>query len=123
MRQIIGRSFDILTSKKLTDSVDIPQAECDALAQATLQHFHNQLMCEESEEDVDEVEGHVSVELGSINWNKLNEIVSTYFPSSSAIKSGGDDGMAGVKKELVEAIKTQLKEHHFQELPTFQEKV
>ena len=129
LKQIISRSFDLLTSKRLTDLVDIPQAECDAVAQATLHHFHSQLVCHEEGgggEEMDEVEGQVSITLDPINWNKLNEIISAYFPGSPVITSSADDsseGVAGVKTELAEAIKTQLKEHHLQDLPTFQEKV
>lgn len=128
LKQIIGRSFDLLTSKKLTDSVDIPQAECDALAQATLHHFHNQFVCPnegERGEEMDEVEGHVSINMDPMNWNKLNEIIGVHFPGSAMITDGdgSDDSVAGVKTELAEAIKTQLKEHHLQDLPMFQEKV
>ena len=128
LKQIIGRSFDLLTSKRLTDSVDIPQAECNAVAQATLHHFHSQLMCHEEGggEEMDEVDGQISINVDPINWNKLNEIISAYFPSSPVTTSSADDsseGVDGVKTELAEAIKTQLKEHHLQDLPMFQEKV
>ena len=128
LKQIISCSYDLLTSKRLTDSVDIPQAECDALTQATLQHFHNQLMCQNEGgggEEIDEVEGHVSVNMDPTNWNKLNEIIGVYFPGSAMIVDGdgSDGGVASVKTELAEAIKTQLKEHHLQDLPMFQEKV
>ena len=108
--------------------MDIPQAECNALAQATLRHFHNQLMCQdegERGEEMDEVEGHVSVNMDLMNWNKLNEIIGVYFPGSAMNTDGdgSDDSVADVKTELAEAIKTQLKEHHLQDLPMFQEKV
>lgn len=75
---------------------------------------------------MDEVEGQVSINLDPINWNKLNEIISACFPGSSVIMSSADDSseaVAGVKTELAEAIKTQLKEQHLQDLPMFQEKV
>lgn len=136
LKRIIGRSFDLLTSRRLTDSVDIPQAESDAIAQAILQHFHSQLTTphEEEGEETEEIEGQVSVNMDAMNWNKLNEIVSMCFPGSpvtvgsrnggggdAGSEAGADDG--GVKTELVEAIKTQLKEHHLQDLPMFQEKV
>ena len=71
--------------------------------------------------------------MDAMNWNKLNEIVSVCFPGSPVTVSisaggGGDAGSEagaddGVKTELAEAIKTQLKEHHLQDLPMFQEKV
>ena len=134
LKRIIGRSFDLLTSRRLTDSVDIPQAESDAIAQAILQYFHSQLTTphEEEGEETEEIEGQVSVNMDAMNWNKLNEIVSMCFPGSPVTVSSrngaggtgseaGDDG--GVKTELAEAIKTQLKEHHLQDLPMFQEKV
>lgn len=72
---------------------------------------------------MEEVEGHISVNMDPINWNKLNEIISVCFPGSSVTASGDDGGGDGVKAELAEAIKTQLKEHHLQDLPLFQEKV
>lgn len=75
---------------------------------------------------MDEVEGQVSINLDPINWNKLNEIISAHFPDSPVIMSSADDSseaVAGVKTELAEAIKTQLKEQHLQDLPMFQEKV
>ncbi len=122
LKQIIDRSFDLLTSKRLTDSVDIPQAECDSVAEATLQHFHSQFVSHEEQggggEEMEEVEAHISVNMDPTNWNKLNEIISACFPGSPVVVSG-----AGVKAELAEAIKTQLKEHHLQDLPMFQEKV
>jgi hypothetical protein len=122
LKQIIGRSFDLLTSKRPTDSVDIPQAECDSVAEAALQHFRSQLVSHDEQggggEEMEEVEGHVSVNFDPTNWNKLNEIISAYFPGSPVIMSGDE-----VKAELAEAIKTQLKEHHLQDLPMFQEKV
>ena len=111
--------------------MDIPQAECDAIAQATLHHFHTQLVCHdelggEGGEESEEVEGQVGINLDPTNWQKLNEIINVYFPGSPVIKSNGDAGsedVENVKTELAEAIKTQLKEHHLQDLPTFQEKV
>ena len=123
LKQIISRSFDVLTSKRQTDSMDIPQAECDAVAQAAVQHFESQLMCEETEQ-MEEFQGHVSVNMDPTNWIKLNEIVNIYFPSSTITSGDGHtDGIAGIKTELVEAIKTQLKEHHLQDLPMCEEKV
>ena len=72
---------------------------------------------------MEEVEGHISVNMDPINWNKLNEIIDVCFPGSRVTVSGDDGGGDGVKAELAEAIKTQLKEHHLQDLPLFQEKV
>ena len=126
LKQIISRSFDLLTSKRLTDSVDIPQSECDAVATATLHHFHSQLVSHDKQEgggEMEEVEDHISINMDPINWNKLNEIISVCFSGSPVTVSGDDGGSDGVKAELAEAIKTQLKEHHLQDLPLFQEKV
>ena len=62
-------------------------------------------------EEIDEVEGHVSVNMDPTNWNKLNEIIGVYFPGSAMIVDGdgSDGGVASVKTELAEAIKNTIK--------------
>ena len=120
LKQIVARSFDILTSTTVSGSTDLSEFESNAVAQALVEHFSSQLMCMESEQ-LEEFDGHVSVDLDSTSWNKLNEILSICFPGFSGM--GDMDGRSGVTNELAEAIKTQLKEHHFQDLPSFEQKV
>ena len=100
--------------------MDIPQVEFEAIAQAIFQHFQCQIMCQEPEE-TEEFEGHVNVDLEPTSWKKLNEIMAVYFPSYSPEVKG--EKTTEVKTELRDAIKTQLKEHHLQDLPLFEEKV
>lgn len=120
LKRIISHSFNILTSKGPSDSADILQRESSAVAQAVVYHFSCQLMCEEAEE-FEEFEGHISVDLDPVNWKKLKEIVSVYFPESDITIDKGK--LPDSSTELTEAIKTQLKEHHLQPLPPFEEKV
>ena len=120
LKKIISHSFNILTSKSRPDSVDIPQSECEAVSQALVQHFQCQIMCREAE-DGEEFEGRVNVDLNPTNWKKFNEIMAACFPGCSSDVER--ERMAEVKNELKEAIKTQLKEHHLQDLPLFEEKV
>ena len=77
-------------------------------------------MCEEAEE-FEEFEGHISVDLDPVNWKRLKEIVRVYFPESDITIDKGK--LPDSSTELTEAIKTQLKEHHLQPLPPFEEKV
>lgn len=121
LKQIVSTSFAILTSKRQMDSIDVPQAESDAVAKAIINHFQCQMMCEEPEQ-MDEFESHVNVNLDPTSWKKLTELLNVYFPSFSIAKNV-EGGVTDVKTELVEAIKTQLKELHLQDLPLFEEKV
>lgn len=121
LKQIISHSFDILTSKTKSGSMDnIYQSESDAIAQALVDYFSSEMMCEESDQ-FEEFKGHVNVDMDLTNWKKLNELIHVYFPGLSCTTDG--ERRCSVKTELAEAIRTQLKEHHFQNLPSFEQKV
>ena len=117
LKQIISHSFDILTSKKMAGSVDVSQTEFYAIYEAIVHHFECQMMCEEPEQ-MDEFEGQVNINMDPTSWKKLKEILNVYFPVTAQ-----DDCTADIITELTEAIKTQLKEHHLQDIPLFNEKV
>ena len=120
LKGIISRSFDILTSKTKSDSMDIHLSERDAIAEALIDHFSSELMCEESEQ-LEEFEGRVNVDVDFTNWKKLTELIRVYFPGFSC--TADMEKRSSVRTELAEAIKTQLKERHLQNLPSFEQKV
>ena len=120
LKRIISRSFDILASKTKLDSMDIHQSESSVIAEALMEHFSSEMMCEESEQ-LEEFEGRVNINMDLTNWKKLNELICIYFSGFSCTTDG--EKRSGVKTELAEAIKTQLKEHHLQNLPSFEQKV
>lgn len=120
LKRIINRSFDILTSKTKSDSMDMNSSESDAIAESLIDHFSSELMCEESDH-LEGFEGHVNVDMDLTNWKKLNELIRVYFPGFSCTTDG--EKRSSVKTELAEAIKTQLKEHHLQNLHSFEQKV
>ena len=120
LRRIISHSFDILTSKTKSGSMDVHLSESDAIAEALIDHFSSELMCEESEQ-LEEFEGRVNIDTDLTNWKKLNELIRIYFPGFSCTTD--EEKRSSVKPELAEAIKTQLKEHHLQNLPSFEQKV
>ncbi len=124
LRQIIAYGGAQLLSKGGAFARDSIDAESEIIGAAILNHFSTQMATrnntsEEGEED----EGMLSeggTYLAFVNWNKLKELVQSFFPSCnlSAAKSN-----TRVPKELLEAIKTQLKERHLQCLPSLLEKV
>ena len=74
-----------------------------------------------SDEDEDMDEGKIRVDTTS--WNKLKELLGSFFPSCDIDYSYSEDDTSPVPNELLEAIKTQLQERHLQCLPSLMEKV
>ena len=75
---------------------------------------------EEEEEEEEELCGGTRPHVNPIGWNKLRELLENFFPSCDL---GCGPYMEDLPTELVEAIRTQLKERHLQCLPSLMEKV
>lgn len=96
--------------------------ESKCIVKSILHFFATQLTTGlHSDEDEDMDEGNMSVDTTS--WNKLKELLGSFFPSCDIDYSYPDDDTSPVPNELLEAIKTQLQERHLQCLASLMEKV
>ncbi len=99
--------------------------ESRCLVTSVLYYFAPQLVTrsknddDDNDDDDEELYGDSTNAAYSISWNKLRELLDSYFPSCDADYSRPED----THDQLLDAIHAQLRERHLQPLPSLIEKV
>ena len=85
--------------------------------------FSPQLTISRIDEDTDTELRGGTAHTDLVGWNKLRELLRTFFPSYIMDSSHLGERICLVPEELLDAIRTQLQERHLQLLPSLIEKV
>lgn len=98
--------------------------ETEAVIHAVKQWFNPQLSYPIEINQEEEYEEMINTTHVLSNWNKLQQLLDIYFPSSGESRDSDIDiGMETVPAELADAIHSQLTDQHSQTLPSFVNKV
>lgn len=127
LRRLVDRAAQLLlgSDNTLVDPRLGFNIESRCVVMSILHFFAPQLTSGEEDDDDDDDDGDLtsgSAYFAHVGWNKLRELLNSFFPSSETEYSYSVDSCP-VSEELLEAIRAQLQERHLQCRPSLMEKV